>query len=165
MKIFPTKDNIQRTEQELRLQPFTLLTTVPVVFVAVAGFTYTCVYSDTQEEVFRHAIFSLALVAPFVLLFAAIWKREAKRSFSVSARTLAWRFMLFAYVVSISGLVFLYCTSQRPEIARFHLITCILISLPIGYVLIGLNRKAKQPAQPGGLCSPGAKRSGENNHR
>jgi hypothetical protein len=61
MRFAPAKTREKRTEQELRLQPFTLLSAIPVALIVAAAITYTCVYSDDPAAMGWHAFLSGAV--------------------------------------------------------------------------------------------------------
>ena len=138
MKIFPARDNIQRTEQELRLQPFTLLATVPVVLTVAAGLIYTCVYSDDEGEVIRHGLLALLIAAPTIVLFTVVWKKEARRPFSLSARRVAWRAMFYGYLAAIVGVVSLAIIFRASGSKLSRVIVFCIVGIPIGHILYRL---------------------------
>jgi hypothetical protein len=140
MNVFPGKDNIRRPEQELRLQPFTLLAAAPVALVVVAAITYTCVYSDTPSEVSRHALISGVVSLPVIILFATVWKEEARRPFSVRARRVAWQGMFYSYLAVGVAMALTAIFLHVPMTKRLSLIACFGMSLPMGFILYQLTR-------------------------
>jgi len=142
MKFAPDKDSVKSTEDQLRLQPFTLLATIPVILVFTAVITYACVFSESLSETAIRGFISGIVALPVVALFAIIVKKE--ETISLASRRVAWRIMLFGYLAVIVSMLLLFFTTDRPGIGRYHLITCILMSLPIAHALFYLNRSAKK---------------------
>ncbi len=140
MDIFPKKDNFQRSEQELRLQPFTLLSTLLLAFSAAASITYTCVFSDTTYELGRHGLPSGLLVFAPAILFVYLWRKESKRPFSLGTRKLAWKSMFISYLLANAGALTVALLAKTPGTRRLHVVTSIALGLPIGVILWQLVR-------------------------
>ena len=130
-----------RTEQELRLQPFTYLATIPVILAVSAGFTYTCVYSDSSRELIIHGLYSVCVSLPPIVLLAVIWKKEAKKPFSIHARRIAWRAMFYSYLAIMTGVVLLAVFLKTTEIERWKfIIWWTIFGPPMGFILYRLTK-------------------------
>ena len=148
------RGNYTQSELELRLQPFTLLATIPVIVTVAAGLTYTCVYSDSDQEMIRPAIVSACVAVPFVVLFAIVWRREARRPFPVGARLIAWWAMFCAYIASNIVAILLAISLHIPASKRYFLLAWCVIGLPIGHILWRLIREMKKSANQPPLRMP-----------
>ena len=140
MDILPKKDNFQRSEQELRLQPFTLISALLLACFVAGSITYTCVYSDTEDELIRHGLLSGLLDFAPAILFIYLWRKESKRPLSFRARKVAWKLMFVSYLVVLAGAVALAVFTRNQKTSRLHLITFITLGLPIGVILWRLIR-------------------------
>jgi hypothetical protein len=107
------KSREERARDELRFEPFTLLAAVAMAFVVAAAITYAVVYSDTEPEVWSHAVISSIVSLLAIVGFAAVRRREARRPFSLRIRRKAWQAMLVGYIVATGAVLVITLVSHR----------------------------------------------------
>jgi hypothetical protein len=99
MRIFPAKSNIRRTEQELRLQPFTLFAAAAVALAVSAAITYSFVYCDIPQQIGVRLLITGSLCTPVIVIFAAGTQDRMASHFWQLSRV-CWRIIVVRHVWS-----------------------------------------------------------------
>jgi peptidoglycan/LPS O-acetylase OafA/YrhL len=100
MKLFADMRRPERTQEEFREHPLTVILTVVFACVCAFGLIYIFAFSDTSEERWQHFYKVFAIAAFFGACLAVAKKREDKAPLSLGIRRAIWASILVAYVVA-----------------------------------------------------------------